>query len=209
MLCELEDMFCSLVVEKPRLQTELRQVISNTIKACDVTCRIINNEGNGAYNQKSLSLTKIKGEKLASETLRLLTSLAGEAGRPAPSNSRKIVRGSLIISNMEKIMKTLSHMAEMRMGPAKMEESALSVETVSLTIATLETLKTCLSRLSSSFKGGSYTNDISVNIDFERKIQHALETAVDEGDLGNSHKALEMIGAVESLNRSINWCGKY
>ncbi len=209
MLCELEDMFCSLVVEKPRLQTELRQVISNTVKACDVTRRIINNEGNSAYNQKSLSLIKIKGEKLASETLRLLTSLAGEAGHPAHSNSRKIVCGSLVISNMEKIMRILSRMAEIRMELAKMEESALSVEIVSLTITTLEALKTCLSRLSSSFKGVAYINDISVNIDFERKIQHAFETAVDKDDLDNSYKALEMIGSVESLNRSINWCGKY
>jgi len=209
MFCQLENMFYPLVSERPRLQTKLRELISNTIKACDLTYQIVNNDRNNIYSEKSLTLTREKGEDLATETLRLLTSLAGEAGAHENYNSREIVRGSLIIRNMEHIMKTVTRMAEIRMAATRTEKSALNIEVSSLTSATLETLKICLKNLASSFKKEMDINKTSVKIDFERKIQHAFETAINEDDLEHSHKAVEMIDAVESLNRSIYSCSKY
>ncbi len=197
-----------LVVGKPKLQLELRELILNTIKACEITERIITHQGNSTPNQNPLLMTCKKIEKRSTEMRHVLTELAGDADFCRRYSRREIVLGNVIISNMESIMNALLQISENKIAVYKAEDSKAIVEISLLTAHILTILKSLLKKLSSALRRKISIPKINTVLSLEHKIQHALEVVLDKGNTRYLNEMLEIIYAVESLDRSITQCGK-
>ncbi|VAX20598.1 hypothetical protein MNBD_NITROSPINAE01-1883 [hydrothermal vent metagenome] len=197
-----------LVLEKPQLQLKLRELVLNTIKACEITDKIITHQGQSIPNQNPLLTTCKKNEKRSAEMRLVLTELAGDANACGRYSRREIVLGNVIISNMESIMNALLQISENKVAAYNAENSKATAEISLLTTHILTILKSLLKKLSSALRRKVSIPKINMAFNLELKIQNVLGIVLETRDNKNLHEMLEIIYAVESLDRSIIQCAK-